>query len=245
MTGTLFPVLKPCPICGHQVEVSEYGAGSPYSGRRQDRSAKIRCECGLSFYREWTVDLSTGKTLFGGLDIFEAWNAGRRMKTHESAADNNDGRKTTEAGKDTNVLRKTPEEIKADAATCLTKPPHSMCDRFNLNKKCKGDCGYVIKELYDLVLHYESLLAQVERERDAAVNELPHHCWNCAYHRNDPIEEIDTGGRTIHRYCDADFCYPDEENSSWQWRGPCSENEKEDTQDESASELQQNCGRNQ
>ena len=67
---------------------------------------------------------------------------------------------------------KTPEEIKADAATCLTKPPHAMCDRFDLNKKCKGDCSYVIKELYDLVLHYESRLAQVERERDAAVADL-------------------------------------------------------------------------
>lgn len=67
---------------------------------------------------------------------------------------------------------KTPDEIKADAATCITKPPHAMCDRFDLNKKCKGDCGYVIKELYDLVLHYESRLAQVERERDAAVEDL-------------------------------------------------------------------------
>lgn len=82
MTATPFPVLKQCPICGHPVEVSEYGAGSPYSGRRQDRSAKIRCECGLSFYHEWTVDLSTGKTLFGGLDIFEAWN---RRATDENA----------------------------------------------------------------------------------------------------------------------------------------------------------------
>ena len=67
---------------------------------------------------------------------------------------------------------KTPEEIKADAATCLTKPPHAMCDRFDLNQKCKGDCSYVIKELYDLVLHYESRLAQAERERDAAVEDI-------------------------------------------------------------------------
>lgn len=73
----------------------------------------------------------------------------------------------------------------------------------------------------------ESRLAQVERERDAAVNELPHNCWNCKYHRDTPIEEIDTGGITIHRYCDADYCYPDEENSSWLWRGLCPENSKE------------------
>lgn len=70
-------------------------------------------------------------------------------------------------------------------------------------------------------------LSETKRERDAAVNDLPHNCWNCKYHRGTPIEEIDTGGRTIHRYCDADYCYPDEENSSWQWRGVCPENTKE------------------
>ena len=73
----------------------------------------------------------------------------------------------------------------------------------------------------------ETRLSQAERERDAAVNELPHNCWNCKYHRDTPIEEIDTGGRTIHRYCDADYCYPDEENSSWLWRGVCPENTEE------------------
>ena len=87
--------------------------------------------------------------------------------------------KTPESATDNNVVRKTPEEIKADAAICLTKPPHSMCDRFDLNKKCKGDCGYVIKELYDLVLHYESHLAQVERERDAALDTLHDICSFC------------------------------------------------------------------
>ena len=61
--------------------------------------------------------------------------------------------------------------------------------------------------------------SQLKRERDAAVSELPHNCWNCKYHLNEPIEETDDYGRTIHRYCDADVCYPDEENSSWEWRG--------------------------
>lgn len=74
----------------------------------------------------------------------------------------------------------------------------------------------------------ESRLAQVERERDAAICELPHNCWNCIYHLDNPIEEIDTEGRTIHCYCTADVCYP-EDNSSWQWRGVCEENTKEDT----------------
>lgn len=110
---------------------------------------------------------------------------------------------------------KTPEEIKADAATCLTKPPHAMCDRFDLNKKCKGDCSYVIKELYDLVLHYESRLAQVERERDAAVFDIHTVLHN--------------------RGIDADcmMCNMKKPECNWEcekaeWRGVCPENAKED-----------------
>lgn len=114
---------------------------------------------------------------------------------------------------------KTPEEIKADAATCITKPPHAMCDRFDLNKKCKGDCGYVIKELYDLVLHYESRLAQVERERDALMESVKGCCETCAFvgdcTKHDP-DPTSTGA----------WWYDDCEE--WQWRGVCPENTKEE-----------------
>ncbi len=133
------------------------------------------------------------------------------MKTPEDAADNKVGRKT-------------PDEIKADAATCLTKPPHAMCDRFDLNKKCKGDCGYVIKELYDLVLHYESRLAQVERERDAALSEWKRTkmdsegmCWTCKH-----------GFITDIGNCRCISPVPCDEGENWQWRGVCDENTKED-----------------
>lgn len=80
--------------------------------------------------------------------------------------------KASEIATDNNVARKTPEEIKADAATCLTRPQKSECNRFALYKECAGDCRYVIKELYDLVLYYESSLAQAEREKDAAVRDI-------------------------------------------------------------------------
>lgn len=112
---------------------------------------------------------------------------------------------------------KTPDEIKADAATCLTKPPNAMCDRFDLNKKCKGDCGYVIKELYDLVLHYESRLARVERERDAAVEDLSvsKFCALCE-------EDANT------QEYGSDRCHACLNKCNWRWRGVCAENTKED-----------------
>ena len=120
---------------------------------------------------------------------------------------------------------KTPEEIKKGLNFCTTE-----CFGHNENCPYRSDPSECVLHLCTDALAYiqqlESRLAQAERERDAAVNDLPHHCWNCAYHRDYPIEEIDTGGRTIHRYCDADYCFPDD-NSSWQWRGVCPENTKE------------------
>ena len=123
---------------------------------------------------------------------------------------------------------KTTDEIKADAATCLTKPPHAMCDRFDLNKKCKGDCSYVIKELYDLVLHYESRLAQVERERDAAVADLK-DSGDCRYCKN--LDLSDNCGFGNCCTCENDkcpCCKCDRKNDHFEWRGVCAENTKED-----------------
>lgn len=74
---------------------------------------------------------------------------------------------------------KTLEEIKADAATCLTRPKHSACNRLALYNECKGDCGYIIKELYDLVL-------QLQQERDAAVHDLTETgpCFACRHSKS-------------------------------------------------------------
>lgn len=89
------------------------------------------------------------------------------------------------------------------------------------DNSCLND---TIRSLIELLNAAHEETAKVKRERDAAVSELPHNCWNCKYHLKNPIEETDDSGRTMHRYCDADCCYPDEENSSWEWRGICPEN---------------------
>lgn len=120
---------------------------------------------------------------------------------------------------------KTPDEIKkgleccgkGDFCTSGACPYHEDCYVEHAVYNLEYDALAYIKQL-------EQELVAAKRERDAAVSELPHHCWNCKHHLDKPIEETDDNGRTIHRYCDADCCYPDEENSSWEWRGVCPEN---------------------
>lgn len=120
---------------------------------------------------------------------------------------------------------KTPEEAKKGLAACKRD---GDCDRGNCPYHSLGGGTKCIPAMcFDalaLIQQLEAENAELKRERDAAVNELKHHCWNCKYHLNKPIEETDDYGRTIHRYCSADYCFPEEENSSWEWRGPCEEN---------------------
>ena len=119
---------------------------------------------------------------------------------------------------------KTPEEIKKCLEHCIkTGMACHMCAyEIRCLKVVRGKP--VMQDALALIQQLESELAAIKRERDAAVSELPHHCWNCKYHLDKPIEETDGFGRTIHIYCEADCCYPDEENSSWLWRGVCPEN---------------------
>lgn len=128
---------------------------------------------------------------------------------------------------------KPPEEIKADAATCITMPPNAVCNRLELYKDCGGDCRYVIKELYDLVMHYEFRLAQVERERDAAVLCLMEAakdgavCTGCRHDLgiDGKCEEADFDCKQCKIPCMCKTC---DANFNYQWRGVCDD----DTGDE-------------
>ena len=126
---------------------------------------------------------------------------------------------------------KTPEEIKADAAKCLTLPPKAVCNRLELYKDCGGDCRYVIKELYDLVLQLESSLAQAERERDAAVADLKDSapCFAC-HHFQRNMGQCKGGRRCIDEYFRSLVGKTEYDGSEWHWRGVCPENTKEGTQ---------------
>lgn len=114
---------------------------------------------------------------------------------------------------------KTPDEIKKDAKTCMNHPHTYSCNSCRLYSECHGIAEHIIKELYDLVLFYESRLAQVERERDAAVHDLEEasFCADCKHYDESVFNEP----------CSS--CIEDTETKkNWQWRGPCPENTKEE-----------------
>lgn len=68
-------VLKPCPLCGSDVKITEYVIGTPYNnGKNVDYSATIDCPCGLSFEKEWIGHKAKDKYVFNDEDIYTAWN---------------------------------------------------------------------------------------------------------------------------------------------------------------------------
>lgn len=65
--------LKPCPLCGEKADLIELSIGSPY-GNCNDCSGTIICDCGVEFYKEWTLkDTVDGREIIG-TDIVTAWN---------------------------------------------------------------------------------------------------------------------------------------------------------------------------
>ena len=125
-------------------------------------------------------------------------------------------------------MNKSPHEIKKDVETCMNHPYMDTCNSCRLYKECHGISDHIVKELYDLVLYYESRLAQAERERDAAVRDLEEavdgHCSHC---RNNDLEsQCDYNGECY--YCTNEDCPCHERNCHWQWRGVCEANTKEE-----------------
>lgn len=110
------------------------------------------------------------------------------------------------------------EDIKKDAATCLTLPPKAACNRLELYKDCGGDCRYVIKELYDLVIRYESRLSQVERENEAMLHDMTVLAIN--YESNFVCDFCGGNSPLLCEQCKIDYC-------GFKWRGVCAENTEE------------------
>ena len=97
------------------------------------------------------------------------------------------------------------------------------CIRTNVERLCikpeKGQCPRC-KQLVDESLAYiqqlESRLAQVERERDAAIRDCSMFpCQTCADRENGDL-------------CYTCLVHPSTERSNYEWRGVCPENTKED-----------------
>lgn len=60
--------LKPCPLCGGYVRMTEFMA-RPYD-MYTEFSAIIECDCGLTFERDWTA----GRGVIFDEDIVTLWN---------------------------------------------------------------------------------------------------------------------------------------------------------------------------
>lgn len=60
--------LKPCPLCGKPVHITEHRV--EISDNITKYSAKIECLCGLTFEREWIE----AKGCIHNEDIITAWN---------------------------------------------------------------------------------------------------------------------------------------------------------------------------
>ena len=150
--------------------------------------------------------------------------------------------KTPESGKDTNVLRKTPEEIKkglegcggldGDCENCPYDEQTIYCnDRLMRDalayiqqleagidhaEKVARECAKSITENLDKL---QAKLIQVERERDAAVDSLRGECFECVWHES----MCDKCASCVHS---ADAWNVNVDN--WEWRGVCPEAPKEE-----------------
>ena len=137
---------------------------------------------------------------------------------------------------------KTPEEIKKGLECCTAE--FNECDscpyrEYNwCEEKLKDDALELFIKLFDCKAKYEYLakeylrlskrLAQVERERDAAVADLRRadsvDCEHCAHYM--PFGE----SRCDNDDCDCETCTQEcacrtcRDNSGWTWRGVCEEN---------------------
>lgn len=127
--------------------------------------------------------------------------------------------KTPETGKNINVLSKTPEEIKK-AILCAV--PCNECAYEADSEKPEGCSWSVTDDTLALIQRLESRLAQVERERDAAVVDIRLMAFNVLCNM---CARFDEGYIPIPPHCK----YAND-GKCFRWRGVCPENTKEETE---------------
>ena len=97
-----------------------------------------------------------------------------------------------------------------------------------LSKALCGKENATICEVLDAVSQLKSRLAQVERERDAAVRELEiaEDCYNCKYNR--ACKHDGNGYRKCSECGECPCSECNSGQSQYEWRGVCEENTKEE-----------------
>ena len=111
---------------------------------------------------------------------------------------------------------KTPEEIKKDAKTCMNHPHTYSCNSCQLYSECHGIAEHIIKELYDLVVSYESRIANVEGEKSALEERIHGECSVCV-----------NGKTAMCNDCIHNEWAWHPKHDYWKLDGICSENAKE------------------
>lgn len=109
---------------------------------------------------------------------------------------------------------KTPEEnkcgmecIRTNVKRICVKPEKGQCHR----------CEQLVSESLARIQQLESRLAQVEKERDAAIHDLHRYCSTC---KHDPRKEFNK--------MPCKLCM-DNKIDGYEWRGVCAENSKEES----------------
>lgn len=69
-------MLKPCPLCGNKVDITELCMNIATTGRHQGEMnyAKIECSCGLTFEKEWFAADPKDGFVIKNDNIYTAWN---------------------------------------------------------------------------------------------------------------------------------------------------------------------------
>lgn len=119
---------------------------------------------------------------------------------------------------------KTPDEIKKGLALHRsTLGCDNICPYDGWNAETGSCIQRLMKDTVEYIEHLETRLAQVERERDAALVDIANTCWSCGNAKPNQLSKFlyscphlkgKTGVRT---QCEH-----------WQWRGVCPENTKEE-----------------
>lgn len=123
----------------------------------------------------------------------------------------------------------------AETGSCIQRLMKDTVEYIeHLESRLAGACGVCAynftgdKSCLAHIKQLESRLAQVERERDAAVADLEDSA-DCEYCKNEPIFHTcpETNCHECERDCPCARCSARQSNG-FEWRGVCNENTKED-----------------
>ena len=128
---------------------------------------------------------------------------------------------------------KTPEEIKKGLECCQTIVCCGICPYHDIGEIAAECTATLTGDAFELIKQLESSLAQVEKERDAAVSDMRTAvktnavCIACKHDRpfDNNCEENDFDCANCKSPCMCQSCHL---GNNYEWRGICAENSKEE-----------------